>query len=77
MSKKVAGWYVVVDCKKNFYHTLRMLFLLTSELKVLPRLLYLNGVLYVTLMYVYFFNSAHDLLPLNFPKKKKAGKITF
>ena len=76
--RKESNWVVYGSrMLENFYHLFRRLCVLTSEFEVLPRLSYLDGILCVTLMSVYFPDLAHDFLPLNFPMKKKAGKILF
>ena len=46
-------------------------------LQGLPRITYLDVILRVILMYICFFDSAHEFLSLNFQMEKKAGKNPF
>ena len=76
--RKESNWVVYGSrMLENFYHIFRRLCVLTLEFEVLSRLSYLDGILCVTLMSLYFPDSAHDFLPINFPMKKKAWKIPF
>ena len=58
---------MVVECKEIFTT------FLGSFVYLLQNFRFYQGFL----MYVYLHDSAHDFLPLNFPNKKKVGKIPF